>query len=108
MKSHSPGPRVPDPCGSHPMNQPAPRPARKAPAAPPDYGDELEARRAQRLATAEAFRRGRTPLQLVAATQAAAAVADAAATRPRVPPSSCREGCAWCCYKPVGAAAPEV
>ncbi len=90
------------------MNRSAHGPGHTASAAPPNYGDELEARRAQRLATAEAFRRGRTPLQIVAATQAAAAAADAAAARPRVPPAACREGCAWCCYKPVGTAAPEV
>jgi Fe-S-cluster containining protein len=90
------------------MTRPTHDPTLNKPAPPPDYGDELAARRAQRLGTVASFRRGRTPLQIVEATQAAAAVADEAAARPRVPPSACREGCAWCCYKPVGTAAPEV
>jgi Fe-S-cluster containining protein len=93
-------------------------PGRKKRVSPPEpspaaLGAELEARRAQRLFTTEQFGRGRTPLQVVEVTQHAAEVAEAgvAAAQAREPPraaSACRDGCAWCCYKLVGTAAPEV
>jgi Fe-S-cluster containining protein len=76
-------------------------------------GAELEARRAARLQAAALLRAGRTPLQVVAAAEQAVAVAEAAvrgavAEDPPRAPAACREGCAWCCYKVVGVAAPEV
>lgn len=74
---------------------------------------ELEARRDQRLHTAETFRRGRTPLEIIAVVAHAAGAAEAAteAAKAREPPRSapaCREGCAWCCHQVIGAAPPEV
>jgi Fe-S-cluster containining protein len=86
-------------------------PKKQAPQARP--GAELGARRDQRVYTAEQFRRARTPLQVIDVTRHADAVADQAvrATLEESPPPAplaCREGCAWCCYKPVGTAAPEV
>jgi Fe-S-cluster containining protein len=76
-------------------------------------GAELGARRDQRVYTAEQFRHSRTPLQVIEVTRHAGAVADQAvraALKETPPPAplACREGCAWCCYKPVGTAAPEV
>jgi hypothetical protein len=73
----------------------------------------LAARRAQRLHTAEQFRRGRTPLAVIQVAEDAAAAFDGAVreAREREPPrapAACREGCAWCCHKVVGTAAPEV
>ena len=56
---------------------------------------------------------GRVPLQMVAIAEQAEAIAEAAVRDalarepPRAPPA-CREGCAWCCHKTVGTAAPEV
>src|SRR5947208_796378 len=75
--------------------------------------EELHARRAQRLRTVELVRGGRTPLQVIAAAEHAAGLADqafgeAVARQPPRPPLACREGCAWCCYKVVGTSAPEV
>jgi Fe-S-cluster containining protein len=73
----------------------------------------MEARRAERLKTAGLLQSGRTPLRVVAIAEQAVEIADAAVRDaiarepPRVPPA-CREGCAWCCYKTVGTAAPEV
>jgi Fe-S-cluster containining protein len=76
-------------------------------------GEELAARRAQRLRTAAALRTGRTPLQMVAVAEQAAtageqAVLDAVARDPPRAPPACKEGCAWCCHLTVGTAAPEV
>jgi Fe-S-cluster containining protein len=76
-------------------------------------GLELEARRTQRLSTAETLQRGRTSLHVIAAAESAAALADAAsaearARQPPRPAKACREGCAWCCFKTVGTAVPEV
>ncbi len=76
-------------------------------------GLELEARRTQRLQTAELLRAGRTSLQVIAIAESGEAVADAATAtaRTRQPPRSplaCQEGCAWCCQKTVGTAVPEV
>jgi hypothetical protein len=76
-------------------------------------GPELQARRAGRLHTSATFRQRRTPLEIIAVADNAAAVADTAAAEAKVrqpprPALACREGCAWCCYKVVGTAAPEV
>lgn len=76
-------------------------------------GADLEARRAQRLKTVALLRTGRVPLQVVAVAEQAEATADAAirealTQQPPHLPLACREGCAWCCYKTVGTAAPEV
>jgi hypothetical protein len=76
-------------------------------------GVELQARREQRLQTVALLRSGRTPLQIVAIADEAVRVADEAITevRKQQPPrsaSACEEGCAWCCHKTVGTAAPEV
>jgi Fe-S-cluster containining protein len=91
-----------------------PGPKKQSPPAPPALtGVEMDSRRAQRLYTAEQFRQGRTPLQVIAVCHNADAVADEGVREalrrqpPRAPPA-CREGCAWCCYKLVGAAGPEV
>jgi uncharacterized protein len=81
--------------------------------APAVNSHELDARRSQRLRTAEALRVGRTPLQVIEVAAGAAGAAEEAVRqarereRPRRP-SACREGCAWCCYQVVGTAAPEV
>lgn len=86
----------------------------RAPTPPQELGGaELEARRQQRLHTVEHLRQGRTPLQVVeivnhATALGAAAVAAAVARVPPRAPLACQEGCAWCCYKRVGTAAPEV
>ena len=76
-------------------------------------GADLEARRAQRLKTVALLRTARVPLQVVAVAEQAEATADAAVREARTQqpprlPLACREGCAWCCYKTVGTAAPEV
>jgi hypothetical protein len=76
-------------------------------------GAELDARRNQRVYTAEQFRHARTPLQVIEVTRHADAVTDEAVQvalqeMPPLAPPACREGCAWCCYTPVGIAAPEV
>jgi Fe-S-cluster containining protein len=86
---------------------------KKKPATVDLGGADLEARRTQRLYTVGQLRNGRTPLQVIEIVDHAVAVGDAAVraalarTPPRAP-SACREGCAWCCYKRVGSAAPEV
>jgi Fe-S-cluster containining protein len=84
---------------------------KQAPQARP--GTELDARRDQRVYTAEQFRHARTPLEVIEVTRHADAVADQAVRAtlkesPPLAPLACREGCAWCCYRPVGMAAPEV
>ena len=85
-----------------------PRP-RKPDPPPADIGADLDARREQRRVTAAALRTGRTPLQVVAAVEAAVAAPPAALKdRPPVPPPACTVGCTWCCHKPVGLAAAEV
>ncbi|HEV3257023.1 MAG TPA: YkgJ family cysteine cluster protein [Gemmataceae bacterium] len=76
-------------------------------------GLELDARRAQRVRSAELLRGGRTPLEVVAVAETAAELADQAMLKaveqcPPRRPAACREGCAWCCHKVVGTAAPEV
>jgi Fe-S-cluster containining protein len=76
-------------------------------------GTELEVRRTERLQTVEVLRVGRTPLQVVAIAEQATeladtAVRDAVLKAPPRTPLACREGCAWCCHKTVGTAAPEV
>jgi hypothetical protein len=76
-------------------------------------GAEFDARRAQRVRAAEVLRAGRTPLAVVAVAEQAAALADEAiaavtARQPPRPPLACREGCAWCCHKRVGASTAEV
>lgn len=76
-------------------------------------GAEMEARRAERLKTVALLQTARVPLQVVAVAEQAEVIADAAVRDalvrepPRLPPA-CREACAWCCYKTVGTAAPEV
>jgi Fe-S-cluster containining protein len=76
-------------------------------------GPELEARRTQRLQTAELLKGRRTPLHIIESANHATKMADRAidealAREPPRPPLACREGCAWCCHKVVGTAAPEV
>ena len=76
-------------------------------------GPEMEARRTGRLATTEVLKRERTPLSVVHITEKAnetaeRALAQAITTKAPAVPSACQVGCAWCCYKTVGSAAPEV
>jgi Fe-S-cluster containining protein len=76
-------------------------------------GEDLEARRAQRLRTLAILKTGRTPMEVIqvgAAAEETAATAVAAAREREPPrrPSACVEGCAWCCHKRVGVAVPEV
>jgi Fe-S-cluster containining protein len=76
-------------------------------------GAEFEARREQRLKTAEKLQSQRTPLQIIEVAEHAAGLAnrsiEAAINQcPPNPPLACREGCAWCCHKLVGTTAPEV
>src|SRR5262249_17286877 len=76
-------------------------------------GGELEARRRQRLTTRAVVEKSGTPLTALRAVEAAAELADAAIRtaaeqHPPRPPLACRAGCAWCCHKLVGTAAPEV
>ena len=76
-------------------------------------GCELDARRIQRQHTAALLKSARTPLQMVAVVEQAVRVAHDAVgeARAKDPPRAapaCKEGCAWCCYLPVGTAAPEV
>jgi Fe-S-cluster containining protein len=76
-------------------------------------GEDLEARRAQRLGTVSILKTGRTSLQIVHIAEQADGVADealaAAVNRePRRAPAACAEGCAWCCYQRVGVAVPEI
>ncbi len=75
-------------------------------------GVELDARRAQRLATVDAFQRGRTPLTVIALAERATGFADetVAQVMAKHPPPhlACQEGCDWCCYLVVGTAVPEV
>src|SRR5690242_7884476 len=84
-------------------------------ARPPEdlAGLDLAARRTQRLATVERLGKSRTPLQVVEIADNASkimeeATATAVIRRPPRPPLACREGCAWCCHRTVGTAAPEV
>jgi Fe-S-cluster containining protein len=76
-------------------------------------GAEMAARRELIVYVTEQFHRTRTPLQVIAVAQHANTVTDEAVqvalkeSPPRTP-TACREGCAWCCYTPVGTAAPEV
>src|SRR5204863_4394165 len=78
----------------------------------PLAGLELDARRAQRVRTAEALRGGRTPLTLIAVAEHAATVAEEgiqkAVQADPPPPSACKEGCDWCCHLTVGAGIPEI
>lgn len=100
------------------MKKPTPPSSRKRPAsrAAPSLGAcgaDLEARREQRLKTVALLQTARVPLQVAAVAEqaeatAAAAVGEAMTRQPPRPPLACREGCAWCCYKTVGTAAPEV
>src|SRR5262245_52268273 len=76
-------------------------------------GLEMEARRSGRITTAEVLKRERAPLAVVqiaekASETAERALAQTKATSPPAMPSACQAGCAWCCYKTVGTAAPEV
>ena len=76
-------------------------------------GLELDARRGQRLRSAELLRGGRTPLAVVAVAESAAQLADQAIATaveqmPPSRPAACCQGCAWCCHKVVGTAAPEI
>jgi Fe-S-cluster containining protein len=92
-------------------HSPAQTPNQQPPAA--RLGAEMAARRDQRVYTAEQFRSARTPLQVIDVTRHADAVADegvrtAYKESPPRPPLACREGCAWCCRRRVGTAAPEV
>jgi Fe-S-cluster containining protein len=73
---------------------------------------ELDARRAERLATVDTLKTGRTPLKVIEVAERASALAekvvqDFKVTHPP-PPFACREGCDWCCYLTVGTTAPEV
>src|SRR5713101_838484 len=82
---------------------------RSSPSSPVLEGMEFEARRAQRLRTAETLRHQRTPLQVIeVAEQADRFIQTAVSQLPPAPPLACREGCAWCCHKLVGTTAPEV
>jgi Fe-S-cluster containining protein len=92
------------------------RAAKKAaPGGPPQQdigGLEFDARRAERLQTAELLRKGRTPLTVIEVAEKTAAlaeqtVAEAMASYPP-PPLACKEGCDWCCYLTVGTTVPEV
>jgi Fe-S-cluster containining protein len=76
-------------------------------------GEDLEARRAQRLCTSALLKTGRTPLQVVqigveAERIAGEALAAAVQRQPPQRPLACAAGCAWCCHKRVGVAVPEV
>jgi Fe-S-cluster containining protein len=76
-------------------------------------GEELAARRTQRLKTFAELQKGRTPLQMVAVAEEAVVLAQdaldaAVAKEPPRAPAACAEGCAWCCHQTVGTAAPEV
>jgi Fe-S-cluster containining protein len=76
-------------------------------------GPEMEARRAGRLSTIAILKGQRLPLVIVQITDQAVAhadlaVAQAVSTNPPAAPQACQAGCAWCCYKTVGIAAPEV
>jgi hypothetical protein len=92
------------------------RPDARSTSAPPSPGAaaglELDARRLQRLKTAEVLRGGRFPLKLIEVAEHGTALAEqfiekAMAVDPP-PPFACREGCDWCCHLPVGTSAPEV
>jgi Fe-S-cluster containining protein len=89
------------------------KPSRNQPPGRGVGGAELEARRSQRLKTAELLGSGRTPLRVIetaghAAQLAERALDEALASEPPRPPLACQEGCDWCCHKVVGVAAPEV
>jgi Fe-S-cluster containining protein len=76
-------------------------------------GAELDARRHQRLETAGILQRGRTPLAVIEVAQRAADLTASTTEEAKLRelparPSACAEGCAWCCYKRVGTAVPEV
>src|SRR5262245_51066447 len=76
-------------------------------------GEDLEARRQQRLCTSALLKAGRTSLQIIqigveAERISGAALAAAVKREPPRPPLACAEGCAWCCHKRVGVAVPEV
>jgi Fe-S-cluster containining protein len=94
--------------GTHGQDRRAPAPGLLEATA----GVELDARRAQRLRTAELLRRGRTPLTLIDVADHGAAVAEEAVRQAKEanppPPSACKEGCDWCCHLPVGTCVPEV
>lgn len=85
---------------------PRPRPA------PDLQGQELDARRTQRLRTAELLRTGRTELHVLSTAEEACTLAEKELTRARKrhspPHLDCQEGCDWCCYLPAGTAPPEV
>ncbi len=75
-------------------------------------GFELDARRAERLQTAQALKSARTPLTVIEVANQATALAEQtiAGLKKTYPPPAlaCREGCDWCCYLTVGTAVPEV
>src|SRR5437016_3108243 len=76
-------------------------------------GEDLEARRAQRLGTITILKTGRTPLEVVAIAAQAEERADEVVTavvrrEPPPQPLACAEGCSWCCHQRVGVAVPEV
>src|SRR5262249_45342511 len=76
-------------------------------------GEDLEARRAQRLRTYALLKTAGTPLQIIqtgaeAERIAGEALAAAVEREPPRRPLACAEGCAWCCHKRVGVAVPEV
>jgi Fe-S-cluster containining protein len=94
---------------------PAPlrKPASEAVSSLGASGAEMEARRGQRLKTVALLQTARVPLQVVAVAEQAEAIAetavhDAMVRQPPRPPLACQMGCAWCCHKTVGTAAPEV
>jgi Fe-S-cluster containining protein len=73
----------------------------------------MEARRAGRMSTIEVLKSERLPLAVVqipenACETAERSLTEAMSTNPPDAPSACQTGCAWCCYKTVGTAAPEV
>jgi Fe-S-cluster containining protein len=95
------------------MKKPTPPASAKKPVSLGASGAEMEARRGQRLKTVALLKAARVPLQVVAVAEQAEVIAERAvreamAQQPPSPPLACREGCAWCCYKTVGTAAPEV
>lgn len=93
-------------------NRPKSAKGARTTAAPDLGGLELDARRQVRQQTVEKLKGGRTPLIVVDvaedATTLSEAMVDQAKARLPPPALACKEGCDWCCYQRVGAAAPEV
>ena len=75
-------------------------------------GQELDARRLERLHAAASLKSGRMPLQVIQVAEQAVCLAEDALGKARQtlrPPAlACREGCDWCCHLDVGTSVPEV